>query len=420
MTPELELTITGLGAQGDGIAHIEGKTIFVPGALPDEKVRVCLLPSQDNIQRAETVNYLSTNSNRIKPPCPHFPKCGGCRLQHLETDALAAWKTQLLKNMLAKNGFHEIPMLPPITTALATRRRARLAATNSGGKVVLGFNEWHSHHLVDLTACPVLMPELVAFIHKLRPHLGEWLPEGKSCDIQITALPEGIDVVLIGGPTLGLDQRQTLAILAEDLDIAQLSWRKWDRSPVEPVAHRRPLSVTFGTTAIPFPPGSFLQATQTGETALTGFAEDVVGKAENIMDLFCGLGCFGLSAPKTQHVHFADLDGMAIDSLMSVAKHNPRWRVERRNLISDPYSAKELNKFDAIVFDPPRGGSKKLATHIAQSIVPSVVAISCDPPAFARDAKILMEGGYTLRKLQPVDQFLWSTHLELAAHFEKT
>ncbi len=415
----LELTIDDLGAQGDGIAHHGGQTVFVAGALPHERVRVRLAENGSGQQRAAIEAILEPNGTRIKPPCHHYPHCGGCRLQHMKGAAVTAWKVEQLKHALEAAAFTDIPFYPAVVTATGTRRRARLAAEHAPQGIILGFNAWRSHELIDLKECTVLLPDLTAFVQKLRDALPSWLPQGQSCDVQITALPEGFDVVLIGGPPLGLDQRQELAILAENLNIAQLSWRKWDRSPVEPIAHRQPLFVTYGKTPVPFPPGSFLQATVSGENALIGFTRDAIGDSAKIMDLFCGLGGFGLSMPKAKKVNFSDLDGAALDSLRRVVKQNPNWHVEQRNLISDPFKADELGAFDAVIFDPPRGGAKALTMQLANSTVPTIVAISCDPSTFARDARILTQGGYALKALLPVDQFLWSTHLELAAWFEK-
>ncbi len=419
MSDTQELTIADLGAQGDGIAHHDGATWFVPGTLAGERVRVKPGMRDKDLQRAELNNILTPSPDRAAAPCPHFPRCGGCRLQHMSDTAYSAWKIKQLMGTLEREGLHDAPLLPPIVTAPGTRRRARLAASHGKDGVTLGFNAWRSHDIVNQNACPVLLPQLEQFIQALREALPLWLPEGGSCDVQLTALRGGIDMVLIGGPALGLAERENLAMLAERLNIAKMSWRKWDRSPIEPVAHRLPLTVTFGGTDVPFPPASFLQATQSGETALFDFTRRAVGQSAKILDLFCGLGGFGLSLPDAQQVSFIDLDGPAVTALEQVARRSPRYRVEQRNLIREPVTTQESNAFDAVVFDPPHGGAKAQAEQLAHSHVPHVVAISCDPPSFARDAAILLRGGYRLQSLQPVDQFLWSTHLELAAHFTR-
>lgn len=358
-----------------------------------------------------------SNKNRSVSLCPHFPACGGCRLQDLSPEEYARRKTERLRELTLKNGLDPSVLLSPVITPEKTRRRARLAAKRIKGKTLLGFNAWRSHEIVNLESCRVLLPDLTRFILALREELPLWLPERAEADVQITLLPEGIDVVMIGGPVLDLAAREGLAEIAEKLDIAHLSWRKWDRSPVEPIAHRKPLGIVFGETRLPFPPASFLQASAAGEKALNGFAREATNGAAKILDLFSGLGTFGLSLAGAEKVHFVDLDGPAIQTLALLARQNPRYTAEERNLIKEPLSAGDCDSFDAVLFDPPRGGAKAQASEIAQSYVKNVVAISCDPPTFMRDAKILIEGGYKLEKLLPVDQFLWSEHLELAAHF---
>jgi len=416
----LELTIDDIGDQGDGIAHYKGATIFVEGTLPGERVRIKLEDNKNMVKRGALLEILRTGPTRVKPPCPHFPQCGGCRFQHMNDDSYSNFKLGQLQQLLARERLDTSIFLPSVTTASGTRRRARLAAKrDKKAKLTLGFNEWRSHNIVNISACPVLVPALEAFIPALRDQLPGWLPPDSECDIQLTALPDGIDVVLIGGPKLDLDGRQTLASLAECLDIAHLSWRKWDRSPIEPIAHRKPLTVHYGKTSLAFPPGSFLQATEVGEKALIDFVRDVSGTGIRVLDLFSGLGTFGLSLPEAKHVRFADLDGPAIETLERAAKHNPHYEVDLRNLLGDAFSAGECDDYDLVIFDPPRGGAKAQATQLAKSKVPDIVAISCDPPSFIKDAKTLIEGGYKLESLLPVDQFLWSSHMELAAHFAR-
>lgn len=258
----------------------------------------------------------------------------------------------------------------------------------------------------------------MTLIAAMRPHLKNWLGKPKTKgDVQITMLDTGADVVFVGGEEPNLDMRQDFAIMAEELNIAQLSWRKWDRSPIEPIAHRVPLNIKFGETYVPFPPASFLQATKCGEDALIGFAAKAVAGHNKIVDLFCGLGGFGLSMQDAKSIAFADIDGPAIKALSQAVKHNPSHKTFERDLTREPFISEECNEFDAVIFDPPRGGAKVQAEQLAKSDVDCVVAISCDPPSFVRDANILMRGGYKLKSIQPVDQFLWSSHMELAAHF---
>ena len=416
----LEITIDDVGAQGDGIAHVNSATVFVTGALKGERVRVELPDSTNVVKRAELLEVLVPSSHRTQPPCPHFPRCGGCRFQHMNDSAYTEFKVKNLIEVLMREKLNLPPILAPVVTAAQTRRRARVAVKHTNNGIIIGFNEWRSHTIVDVKACEVMLPKIVDMIDRLRAYLPMWLPRGENCDIQLTALHEGIDVVLIGGPRLDVNARQNMGELAERLGVAHLSWRKWDRSPIEPIAHRTPLTVKFGKTRLGFPPASFLQATAAGEEALINFVCSVEQPGAKVLDLFSGLGTFGLSLEDPKSVHFCDLDGPAMTALQGVAKQNSRFSNSVRNLNVDPFSTGECNDYDMIIFDPPRGGAKAQATQIAKSDVNHVVAISCDPASFARDAHILINGGYEIQKLLPVDQFLWSTHIELAAYFTRT
>ncbi|MDD3181934.1 MAG: methyltransferase [Alphaproteobacteria bacterium] len=419
----LDITIDDLGAQGDGIAHVNNTTVFVAGALKGERVRVEMddaTPTNKSVvKRGSLLEVLVPNSQRATPPCPHFPQCGGCRFQHMNDSAYSEFKVDQLRFILAQAKLDVPPIMPAIVTANQTRRRARVTVEHDKDGIHIGFNEWRSHTIVDVKSCEVIKPELVDEINKLRKFLPIWLPKKSTCDIQLTSLPEGIDLVLIGGPRLEMNERQNLGYLAEHLGVAHMSWRKWDRSPIEPIAHRSPLSVKFGHTRLAFPPGSFLQATQTGEEALINFACQTEKPGMKILDLFCGLGTFGLSFESPKLVHFCDLDGPAITSLEAATKSNARHEVRLRNLNVDPFSSEECDDYDLVIFDPPRGGAKAQAQQLAKSEVRQIVAISCDPVSFARDAHILMDGGYSLEKLLPIDQFLWSPHLEVAGLFTR-
>jgi len=415
----LEITIDDVGAQGDGIAHQNNATIFVGGALKGERVRIDLPDTANVVKRGELLEVLIPSSQRNQPPCPHFHKCGGCRFQHMNDSAYSEFKINQLLEILLRERLSLPPMLPPVVTAAQTRRRARVAVKHTNDGVLVGFNEWRSREIVNVTACEVVIPSIVTMIDKLRAYLPMWLPRGESCDVQITALHDGIDIVLIGGPRLDVNARQNMGALAERLGVAHLSWRKWDRSPIEPIAHRTPLSVKFGKTRLAFPPASFLQATAAGEAALIDFVCSAEQPGQRVLDLFSGLGTFGLSLEAPKSVHFCDLDGPAMGALQGVAKQNSRYSTSIRNLNTDPFSSGECNDYDLVIFDPPRGGAKAQAREIAKSDVKCVVGISCDPVSFAHDAQTLINGGYEIQKLLPVDQFLWSSHIELAALFLK-
>lgn len=416
---EREVTIDDLGAQGDGIAHDAQGTLFVGGALKGERVRIELEQTRNNLRRGTIKEILTASPDRQAPACPHFPECGGCRFQHMTDQAYSKFKAEQLANLFARNDLDASVILPIFTTPRASRRRARLAVRRTREKTIIGFNAARSHAIVEIKECCILSPVLLSCVEKLRAHLSLWLPVGGECDAQITVLPEGVDVVLIGGPKLDLNARQDLAALAQELNVAHLTWRQSDRSGDEPIAHRAPLSVSFPRQSVPFPPAAFLQATSEGENALTAFAAQSCRAGDKVLDLFCGLGTFGLSMLPASKIHFVDLDGPSVAALDKALKAtgSAKLTVDQRNLIRDPISAGEVADYDLVIFDPPRGGAKAQAERIADSGVSRVIAISCDPAAFVRDAKILIEAGYEMESVQPVDQFLWSDHLEIAARF---
>jgi 23S rRNA (uracil1939-C5)-methyltransferase len=273
---------------------------------------------------------------------------------------------------------------------------------------------------VDLAACLVLEPRIVALLPALRALLAEILPPGRRTRIAVALLDGGLDVVLDWAkpPSPALFER--LARFAHEADLARLSWRTDASAPADPVVQRRPAQVVIAGVPVAVAPGCFLQATARGEAALMDAVLDGAQGARTVADLFCGVGTFALPlAAAGARVHAVDTDGAAVDALAAAARGNPRLATEWRNLFARPLSADELNRFDAVVLDPPRAGAKEQVGALAASRVPVVVCVSCNPDTFVRDAKILAAGGYRLVKLTPVDQFLWSAHLELAAVFAR-
>lgn len=418
----VELTVEAIGARGDGLARHQGRTVYVPLTVPGDRVLVRLgTPAGDGV-RGELVELLAPGPGRQAAPCPQFGTCGGCTLQHLADDAYAACKMALLHDALGRVGLATVRIEPLVRTPAAVRRRARFAALRQGGRVLLGFNARLSHRLVDLPDCAVLLPVLVAALAPLRAALAAVLADGEGCDATLTALPDGLDLLLTGPRRLDLRARETLASLAAGQPVARVSWQEDERAPVEPVAHRRPVALTFGALSVVPPPGAFLQASEAGEAALQAAVLAGVAEAAVVADLFAGLGTFsGLLCPRptvpAATVHAVEGDAAAVSAL--TAARLPGLTVERRDLFTQPLSPKELDRFEAVVFDPPRAGAAAQAAELAASRVPVVVAVSCNPATFARDARLLVDGGYRLERLTPVDQFLWSAHLELVGVFRR-
>jgi 23S rRNA (uracil1939-C5)-methyltransferase len=281
---------------------------------------------------------------------------------------------------------------------------------------MLGFNAEGSHRIVDIVACEVLMPELLALISPLRTLLLKAVAEGQGAGITLTASDSGVDVLLANVAAVRLDQIERLTDFANAHDLARLSVE--GAHGVETVAMARPPVLAMGGVPVVLPPAPFLQATREGEAALVAAVLEAVDGARTVADLFCGLGTFALPLSGSARVLAADAAGPAVLALEAAARQFRRpVQTAHRDLFRRPLTPVELAGFRAVVFDPPRAGAQAQASQLAQSSVPIVVAVSCNPSTFVRDAEILVKGGYRLERLWPVAQFRWSTHLELAARF---
>lgn len=419
---QVSLRIEALGARGDGYAVFEGKPVFVPLTQTGDAVLARITGETAAGFRGEIIELQEEGPGRIEPPCPHFGPCGGCALQHLDEASYHAWKEQLLPKALAQRGLGEAELRPVTWIAPATRRRVVLAAKGQGRGLNLGFHERYSHKVVDLRQCLIMTPALLALLPALREALRA-LPSGKQgLTVTLSETESGIDLLLEGEKELDLAAREALAELAEAQDLARISWCE-GRGEAEPLAERRAPRLTFGGVAVTPPPGGFLQPSREGEIALRDLMlEARPAGARRLLDLFSGCGSFSFPLLGEGAVTAVDGDAAAIAALADAARLpalQGRVETERRDLFRQPYLPEELNAFDTVVFDPPRAGAQAQAEHLASSRVPVVLAVSCNPATFARDARILVDGGYRLAWAAPVDQFVWSPHLELVAKFER-
>lgn len=418
---EAELSIESMGARGDGIGALDGRKIFVPFSAPGDRVRVRLEPARADGVPAQLLELVSSGPHRQETPCLHFGTCGGCTVQHLEDEAYFAWKRGLVVSALAHRGLEETKVVPLLRTPPASRRRAVFSARRGRKAIFLGFNERGSTRLVDLEACHVLRPEIVALLPQLRDALAAALREGEPADIAVALLDDGLDVTIRAGRDPDLDGRLDLAAFAESADLARLSWAAGSGAP-EPIAHRREGIVTFDGVPVIAPPGGFLQASREGEAALLDLAREAIAEGSPIVDLFSGIGTFALPLARRAIVRAFDSDPVAIAALDRAARFSDRTaRISAiaRDLFRDPLEPAEFGDARAILFDPPRAGAREQAARIAESAVPLVVGVSCNPASFARDARTLADGGYRLEKVIPVDQFVWSAHVELVGIFRR-
>ncbi|MDE2228616.1 MAG: class I SAM-dependent RNA methyltransferase [Alphaproteobacteria bacterium] len=414
---EIELAIESVGVRGDGVAYHDGKPVYVPFAAPGDRVRARLSAAKGET-RGELVEVLTAGS-RAAPVCAHFGRCGGCALQHLSDGAYAAAKLGWLEGALAQHGFANVDIAPLQRLAPGTRRRACLALARDG-EAVAGFHGRMSHAIVDMRECHVLHPALFALVEPLRRLAAALLPKKGTVAASLTLGDAGVDVLLEVPKVPGLEALEALARFAAEQDLARLSWRAGHA--FAPVAQRRPVRAVFAGVAVDLPADAFLQASSEADEALGALVLDAVDEPRRIADLYAGVGTFSFALARRAPVHAVEGDAEAARALaQSAARANlaDRVTVERRDLARRPLSAEELARFDAVVFDPPRTGAAPQSRALAQSTVPRVVAVSCNPATFARDARILADGGYALAHIAPVDSFVWSPHLELVARFER-
>ncbi len=406
--------IERLGAKGDGIARHDGKPVYVPYTLPGEMVRVEIGQRRGEGLAGELMEIERVSPERVQPPCRHFGVCGGCAAQHMEDHFYRVWKTRLIEEALQRRGLNDIPMAPLVVTPSQTRRRATFTAHKTREGVTLGFHARASHRLIDLQECPVMLPAIEQLLPSLRGLLQRMI--ASATQIVVNATDSGLDVAIQARQPLDLKRRQLLADFTAAQDLARLSWDG------EPVATRRTPILQLGALTVEVPPASFLQASVAGETAMRQAIVEWTPRAKFIADLYGGIGTLSLPLVPERRVHLVEGDAAAVAAATKVAKQpqaRSRLTVEQRDLARQPLAADALNKFDAVVFDPPRAGAAEQAEQLARSDVPVVIAVSCDPGTFARDARLLVDGGYQLQTILPVDQFLWSSHIELVAHFTK-
>jgi 23S rRNA (uracil1939-C5)-methyltransferase len=401
-----ELEIAALGAQGDGIAETAAGRVYVPFALPGERVeagaggepRLLSQPSPD----------------RVAPLCRHFGVCGGCVAQHMGERLYAEWKRGIVIAALGQHGL--APAVGPLhRMPPASRRRAVLTArreVRQGGRIVLGYHRRRSPDLVGIEECPVLLPRMVAELPGLRA-IAAALPAPET-RLTVLATPAGLDVAVEAGRgRLAPSAAAEIARIAAQHRLARVAV---DGEVV--VKRAAPLLETAAGASIAVPPGAFVQAVEKAERLMAGLVAEAAGKARRIADLFCGVGTFTFALAARARVLALDRDPAAIAALTASARRAQGLKpVEARvrDLFLAPLSPKELEGFDAVVFDPPRAGARAQAQQLARAGVPTVVAVSCDPGTLARDARLLVDGGYAIESVTPIDQFLFSAHVETLA-----
>jgi len=419
VTTETE-EILRIASKGDGVTA-SGR--FAWGAAPGDLLR------EDGT--------LEWGPHHIQAACTHFGRCGGCQLQQLDEESLAAFVEGRVANASASQELGAETISAPYLSPPGARRRVSLRAESSGGRIVIGFREAKSHRLVELEECPVMAPELFAVLGPLRKLLimmGKAAPAkkggkpGKSArhqqarmaaDIEMTLTDQGVDLGVKGLTAEGLAATEAMLDFSREHGLARLTMD--GGYGFETVWEPVPVTVKLGGVHVPFPPGSFLQATVDGEEALVEAARGWLQGAATVADLFSGLGTFALAlaGPQTK-VLAAEA---ARDAHLACKSAADRAQLPvfsaHRDLFRNPLQPDELSKFEAVLLDPPRAGAREQVECIAGSTVNRVVYISCNPSSWSRDAARLIEAGFRLVELRPVGQFRWSTHVELASYFER-
>jgi 23S rRNA (uracil1939-C5)-methyltransferase len=408
------LSIERVGHRGDGVAQTASGTVFVAYTLPGDIVDVQAVaghPDRRQLLRIET-----PSPERIRPFCPHFGICGGCATQHWLEAPYRAWKRNLVVTALQQAGI-DATVGDLIDAHGEGRRRAVFHARGSNKDIVeVGFSALRAHTIVPIDRCPVLSPGMDGAIEAAWKISEVLKPQGKPLDIQITATDGGLDIDVRGSGPLDTARTTALARLAATGRIARITRHG------EMVTQIAPPAIAMGRAQVILPPGSFLQATALGEDTLARLVLDHAGKARSVADLFCGVGPFALRLAERARITACDSDARAVESLKHAAAATSGLKpVEAlpRDLFRRPLMPQELNKYGAVIFDPPRQGAEAQAREIAKSKVPVAIAVSCNAATFARDAKILIDGGYRLEAVTPVDQFKYTAHVEIVARFRK-
>jgi 23S rRNA (uracil1939-C5)-methyltransferase len=408
------LLIDHVGYFGDGVASSPGGNVYVPYTLGGETVEVAEVHGHPDRRRLVEVRQAS--AERIAPFCPHFSVCGGCAIQHWQAGPYQAWKRRIVVETLAQNGIDcEVAAL--VDAHGAGRRRITLHARMGTHEVLkVGFAAAGSHDIIPVDRCPILDPALDGALEAAWVIAEALRPARKPLDIQVTATQGGLDIDVRGSGPVSAAMTAALSAIAQQHRLARLTRHG------ELVLMRNPPIISIGTAQVTLPPGSFLQATVAGEEALSALVLEGCKRAKHVADLFCGVGPFALRLATKSRVTAFDSDAGAVAALQKAVAGTSGLKpvkAEVRDLFRRPLMPQELRDYDAVVFDPPRQGAQAVATQLAASKVPAVIAVSCNVATFARDAKILIDGGYRIEGVTPVDQFRHTPHVELVARFSR-
>ncbi len=411
-----EIQITEWGADGDGVGYVDGEKIFVPFTAPGDKVLVEIV----KVKKRTFVHLkevIEPSSLRVSAPCPHFSLCGGCRLQHINSEVYERFKLEHVRRHLDFFGVKDYQLTPVKRVPPKVRRRITLQYRKRGDLMTVGFAVRSTHRLIDVKECHLVIPAIEQFIPSLRAFLDQWIASGNG-HVNLLQTAVGLDVDIHNGQIkkLSLEDHERFASFAQQNNLARISYK--NRVVAE---YRKPM-ISFSGIPVEVSAQGFLQASDLADQLLQeSVAQFMPSAVKKIADLFCGRGTFTMLLQKYGKVDGYELDDPALAALnKAVQCYQLPVQTFSRNLFDQPLDPQELKPYDVVVIDPPRAGAMQQCEQLARSSVPTLIYISCNPGSFARDAKLLQEGGYQLHTVVPVDQFLWSEHLELVGHFTKS
>jgi 23S rRNA (uracil1939-C5)-methyltransferase len=417
-----EFRIDVLSPKGEGIGTAKDGRVYVDRALPGDRVEAKIRRDIDGVLRGDVVNIAVASPYRVAPPCPHYALCGGCTIQHAGDDFYRDWKTGLVRDALAAKGLKPKHARAPVFLPAGGRRRITFTAAKQDATVALGYSRRRQRQVVAIESCLIADPAIMALRPKLAPLLAPILQENKPATVFVQMVAGQIEIVITG--PVGAEGmpdtpvREAMVRLADALAIDRLSWRANLGDAPEVIIEHRPIRVRFGALDVALPPLGFLQPTPAGEAALVAAVMDALPASGVFADLFAGSGTFAGPMLARGAVDAFENAAPTI-RMLDEAKGSLPLKPIRRDLYREPLSRAEAARYDAVVFDPPRAGAEAQVRELAATAIPVLVAVSCNPATFARDARILVDGGYRLDSVRVIDQFTFSHHVELVAAFSK-
>lgn len=420
----MDVIIEELGPRGDGIFKGERGRIYVERSVPGDSLEIKTRRGSDGVTHGDIVKIISPSEDRAEPPCEYYDVCGGCTLQHLRGDFYKNWKQGLVREALERQNVTVGAFLEPVFIDAASRRRVTFSALKQRKGIIVGYNKRRSKFINNIERCLVADPEIMNLRPALIELLAPVLQEGRVVDVLIQHVGGVFDVVLTGkvgkkgSPDLSV--MQMAADLIQTTKVARVSWRADFHDDLEIIVEKEPVRISFGVLDVQLPAASFLQPTLAGEQALVGAVMKLLPKRGHFADLYSGCGTFAGAMLGRGSVDAFETNGNAIAAMDRAGKRQGlKLRALKRDLFREPLTMDEVGGYDALVFDPPRGGANKQVANLARSNVKKIIGVSCNPATFARDARVLTEGGYHLDSVQIFDQFTWSHHVEVVGCFSK-